>query len=366
VARVRLVGIRKALDRNPILKGIDLDIADGELVVLVGPSGCGKSTLLRTLAGLEAQDGGEVWIGERRVDALEPRDRNVAMVFQSYALYPHMDVRSNLGFALRLRGVGEGEVARRVREVAAMLGIEALLDRFPRQLSGGQRQRVAMGRALVREADVYLLDEPLSNLDAALRTQTRVEIKGLHGRLRATMVYVTHDQVEAMTLADRLVVLRAGEVMQVGAPSELYERPANTFVATFLGTPPMNLLRASVRDGRLVTDGLDLPCPREAAGKREVVVGLRPHDLVSPEEHVGPGAARGSLLLTVEAVEPLGWDANVHCRDGEQRVVVRFDAKGARGLREGGTLALAVPLAAAHLFDPDTEVAIGHGCAPPG
>jgi ABC-type sugar transport system ATPase subunit len=380
VASVSIRQIRKSLDKNLILRGISLDIADGELVVLVGPSGCGKSTLLRTLAGLEIPDDGEIWIGQRRVDSLDPRDRNVAMVFQSYALYPHMDVAANLAFALRLRKQSASDIEQRVREVATMLDIDPLLERYPRQLSGGQRQRVAMGRALVRDADVYLLDEPLSNLDAALRTQTRVEIKRLHGRLKSTMIYVTHDQVEAMTLADRLVVLRAGEIMQVGTPAELYDRPANTFVATFLGSPPMNLLRCSVRCDRIVADGVDLHCPEPMRTRKQLIVGLRPHDLIAalgeagqPDSGQPPqgsaGGRRedresGTVQATVDAVEPLGWDANVHFHVGSEKIVARFDAPLARGLDEGQPLRLRVPVAAVHLFDTDSEQALSHGSDP--
>ncbi|MBI5537629.1 MAG: sn-glycerol-3-phosphate ABC transporter ATP-binding protein UgpC [Deltaproteobacteria bacterium] len=365
MASVRIIDIKKALDKNPILKGISLEIADGELVVLVGPSGCGKSTLLRTLAGLEIPDSGEIWIGDRRVDSLEPRDRNIAMVFQSYALYPHMNVKANLAFALKLRGEAEAGIDKRVREVASMLGIESFLERYPRQLSGGQRQRVAMGRALVREADVFLLDEPLSNLDAALRTQTRVEIKKLHNKLKATMIYVTHDQVEAMTMADRLVVLRAGEIMQVGSPADLYDRPANAFVATFLGSPPMNLLRCKVDGTRIKSEGIDLPCPQEARSHRDVIVGLRPHDLIaSLDEAAGAGAVEegdGTVFATVDAIEPLGWDANVHFHVSVEKIVARFEASQARKLREGQGLRLRVPAASAHIFEATTEQAICHG-----
>jgi len=369
VARVRIENIRKALDKNPILKGISLEIADGELVVLVGPSGCGKSTLLRTLAGLEIPDEGEIWIGDRRVERLEPRDRNIAMVFQSYALYPHMNVRSNLAFALRLRGEDEAKIDVRVKEVAAMLGIDQLLERFPRQLSGGQRQRVAMGRALVREADVFLLDEPLSNLDAALRTQTRVEIKKVHNRLAATMIYVTHDQVEAMTLADKLVVLKAGEIMQVGSPAELYDRPGNTFVATFLGSPPMNLLKCEVDGSRIRSEAVDLPCPRSARDRGKVVVGLRPHELLPTDEEAEVGGTslgalsetEGRVRATVDAVEPLGADANVHFTVQGEKVVARFEAPVARRLQEGQKVALRVDAAAVHVFDAATEKALSHG-----
>jgi ABC-type sugar transport system ATPase subunit len=364
VARVRIINIKKALDRNPILKGIHLEIADGELVVLVGPSGCGKSTLLRTLAGLEVPDEGEIWIGDRRVDRLEPRDRNIAMVFQSYALYPHMNVRTNLAFALRLRGQDDAKIDKRVQEIADMLGIGQLLERYPRQLSGGQRQRVAMGRALVRQADVFLLDEPLSNLDAALRTQTRVEIKKLHNNLKATMIYVTHDQVEAMTLADRLVVLKGGEIMQVGSPGELYERPANTFVATFLGSPPMNLLRCKLDGNRIKSEGIDLPCPPAAAGHRDVIVGLRPHDLIASLDEATQGPVQegdGTVRATVDAIEPLGWDANVHFHVDKDKIVTRFDASQARKLVEGQVLQLRVPSASVHVFDATTDEALSHG-----
>jgi ABC-type sugar transport system ATPase subunit len=362
VSSVKLNSIRKSLDKNPILRGISLDIEDGELVVLVGPSGCGKSTLLRTLAGLEIPDEGEIHIGSRRVEKLEPRDRNIAMVFQSYALYPHMNVRDNLAFALRLRAENDAKVKDRVDEIAGMLGIEMLLERYPRQLSGGQRQRVAMGRALVRQADVYLLDEPLSNLDAALRTQTRVEIKKLHARLKATMIYVTHDQIEAMTLADKLVVLKSGEVMQVGSPAELFDRPANAFVATFLGTPPMNLLRAKVSEGRLLGDGVDLRCPPGIKVSDNVIVGLRPHDLVAITADVEQQTeTRGVIRASVEAVEPLGWDANLHLRAGEQKFIARSDAAFARTVKDGQSIALTISPDAVHLFDTKTEKAISHG-----
>ena len=246
MAAVTLRGIRKTLGPNLILRGIDLALTQGEFAVLVGPSGCGKSTLLRTVAGLEEPDSGTVTLGDRDVTRSPPRDRDIAMVFQSYALYPHLTVRDNLAFGLKLRGVDPKEIAARVAEVARMLTIEALLDRFPREMSGGQRQRVALGRAVVRRPQLFLFDEPLSNLDAALRAQVRVEIKRLHASLGATMLYVTHDQVEAMTLADRLVVLRAGSVEQEGPPLEVYQRPASRFVAGFLGSPAMNFFTGSI------------------------------------------------------------------------------------------------------------------------
>ena len=260
MADVRLTGVKKRFGALEVLKGVDLEIADGEFVVFVGPSGCGKSTLLRTIAGLEEISEGEIAIGGRRVNDLSPSDRGIAMVFQSYALYPHMTVRENMAFGLKLAKTDKAEIDRRVTAAAATLNITDYLDRKPKALSGGQRQRVAIGRAIVREPQVFLFDEPLSNLDAALRVRMRYEFASLHERLKTTMIYVTHDQIEAMTLADRIVVLSAGRIEQVGAPMELYERPCNLFVAEFIGSPKMNLIageiveadarRARVRTGR--------------------------------------------------------------------------------------------------------------------
>ena len=252
MADVRLTGVTKRFGTTEVLKGIDLDIADGEFVVFVGPSGCGKSTLLRTIAGLEDASGGDIAIGGRTVNALSPSDRGIAMVFQSYALYPHMTVYENMAFGLKLAKADKAEIDRRVRAAAETLNITDYLERKPKALSGGQRQRVAIGRAIVREPEVFLFDEPLSNLDAALRVRMRYEFAALHERLKTTMIYVTHDQVEAMTLADRIVVLNGGVIEQVGAPMELYERPRNLFVAEFIGSPKMNLIpeigRASCRE----------------------------------------------------------------------------------------------------------------------
>ncbi|MBW2254738.1 MAG: ATP-binding cassette domain-containing protein, partial [Deltaproteobacteria bacterium] len=247
MATVTLRGIHKSYGNTRVLEGVDIEIADGEYLVLVGPSGCGKSTLLRCIAGLEEITGGDLLIEGRRVNDLRPRDRNVAMVFQSYALYPHMTVRDNMGFALRVAKEPREVIDRTVGEAAAMLGLQDLLDRYPAQLSGGQRQRVAMGRAIVRRPQAFLFDEPLSNLDAALRSQMRLELKRLHRRLQATVIHVTHDQVEALTLADRILVLHRGVVQQVGTPRELFNTPANTFVATFIGSPSMNLFPAEGR-----------------------------------------------------------------------------------------------------------------------
>ena len=295
MASVRFVGVHKSYGAVPVLHRVDLSVADGELLVLVGPSGCGKSTLLRCIAGLETVSGGDLLIGDRRMNDVAPRDRDVAMVFQSYALYPHMTVRENMGFALTLRKPPAAEIARAVDEAAGLLELGKLLDRYPRELSGGQRQRVAMGRAIVRRPQVFLFDEPLSNLDAGLRAQIRVEIKRLHQRLGTTMVYVTHDQVEAMTLADRIAVLNAGHLQQVGSPATLYEDPANQFVAGFIGSPAMSFLR-----------GLE----------PGVVVGLRPHQL-----RLGQGPHQAE----VEVVEAMGFESFVHLRVGAEPLIARVE-----------------------------------------
>ncbi len=342
-----------------ILKGIDLEIPDGALTVLVGPSGCGKSTLLRTLAGLERPDSGEIRIGARDVTRLEPRDRDVAMVFQSYALYPHLTVRQNLAFGLELRGTPKAEIDARIAEVAPQLGLEPYLDRLPKALSGGQRQRVAMGRAIVRRPALFLFDEPLSNLDAALRGQVRVEIRRLHERIGATMVYVTHDQVEAMTLADQLVVLNGGVIEQAGPPLEVYAWPKTRFVASFLGMPPMNFVDARLEevDGvvRARAPGLDVEVGAQrialANGAREVVVGIRPQDVRTTD---APAGGRASIDLRFELVEGLGFEAHVHGHLGDEKrtaFVARLEGEEARRLAKWGTLALSVAPADVHVFD---------------
>jgi sn-glycerol 3-phosphate transport system ATP-binding protein/multiple sugar transport system ATP-binding protein len=359
MASLTLRGVRKTLGANPILRGIDLAVSDGELAVLVGPSGCGKSTLLRTVAGLEEPDEGTLLLGERDVTRLAPRDRDIAMVFQSYALYPHLTVRENVAFGMRLRKASEEEIRKRVEEVSAMLGIGHLLDRYPREMSGGQRQRVAMGRAIARRPQVFLFDEPLSNLDAALRAQVRVEIKRLHQTLGATMLYVTHDQVEAMTLADRLVVLNAGRVEQQGAPLDVYHRPASRFVAAFLGSPAMNFLPAKVADdGRTaVAEGvrvaLDAGRYGVLAAGRAVEVGVRPHD-------VTVAAGEGELTMRVEVVEAMGFEAYAHGRVGAQGFVARLEG-GVALPKVGETLGLSVTAGAAHAFDPETGASLAKG-----
>jgi len=356
LAQVRLEYVRKEYPDGVVaVHDASFEAADGELLVLVGPSGCGTSTLLRMIAGLETVDGGTVSIGGRVVNDVAPRDRDIAMVFQNYALYPHMTVEGNLAFGLKLRGMDRGEVAARVAEAARMLGLEELLGRKPGALSGGQRQRVALGRALVRHPQVFLLDEPLSNLDARLRAATRVEIARLHRRLGTTMVYVTHDQVEAMTLGQRIVVLDGGRVQQVDAPMALYERPANLFVATFLGSPAMNVL-----PGRLVAapgatpaldgdEGLRLPLPGLALPwdwqGREVVLGLRPEHLARAAD-----AEADAVAARVELVEPVGSEVFVNLELAGRGLVARLPPGPLP--EAGGPLQLRADGAHAHLFDP--------------
>jgi ABC-type sugar transport system ATPase subunit len=334
MARVSIHGLGKDHGALRVLGEISLEVGDGELLVLVGPSGCGKSTLLRCLAGLEEPTRGTVAIDGIDVTRAEPRERDLAMVFQSYALYPHLTVRENLAFGLKMRRTPRGEEQARIAEAAAMLGLGELLDRMPRQLSGGQRQRVAMGRAVVRRPRAFLFDEPLSNLDASLRGQMRVELMRLHQRLGATMIYVTHDQVEAMTLADRIAVLRAGALEQVGPPDELYQRPANRFVARFIGTPEMNLVAAEAGlASRLVAA---LP-----AGVAEL--GARAEDL-----RLGSDGAAGQ----VEVVEQLGWEALVHVALGDgTRLVVRVESHAAP--RAGERVRVAAVAERLHFFDGD-------------
>ncbi|WP_433869108.1 ABC transporter ATP-binding protein [Saccharopolyspora sp. CA-218241] len=325
---------------------LDLDIADGEFLVLVGPSGCGKTTSLRMLAGLEDIDGGRIRIGDRDVTRVAPKERDIAMVFQNYALYPHMSVAANMGFALKMAGTPKSEIAHRVAEAARVLDLEPYLDRKPRGLSGGQRQRVAMGRAIVRQPQVFLMDEPLSNLDAKLRVQTRTQIASLQRRLGVTTVYVTHDQVEAMTMGDRVAVLKDGLLQQCAAPGELYDRPANAFVAGFVGSPAMNLLTVPVTGDGVRLGGIDVPVERDAmrdAG-RTVTVGVRPEDLRLADDGVP---------LEVDLVEELGADAYVYGRarlDGtEHQVVTRV--KGRQSPARGAIVHLAPDSERVHLFD---------------
>jgi len=349
MAGLQLDRVRKVYDNGQVaVDGATFDIADGELMVLVGPSGCGKSTLLRMIAGLEEITSGTLRIGDRVVNDVAPKDRDIAMVFQSYALYPHMSVAENLAFGLKLRGLPRAEVERRVGEAAAMLGLQDMLDKKPREMSGGQRQRVALGRALVREPAVFLLDEPLSNLDAKLRHSTRTEIARLHQRLGATMVYVTHDQVEAMTLGQRIVVLDAGKVQQIDTPMALYERPANLFVAGFLGSPAMNVLEGELQaaDGlRLVLGQGQVPLPGVEVPPswlgRRVALGVRPEHLLPAEE---------GLQARVDVVEAVGSEAYLHLDFDGRTLVSRLPPQALPA--PGSTLRLRADPAHLHFFDP--------------
>jgi len=322
MAQVTLNRVVKNYDETPAVRGIDLDIADKEFVVLVGPSGCGKSTTLRMIAGLEDITGGEILIGGEVVNDVPPKDRDIAMVFQNYALYPHMTVYENMSFGLRLKKVPRTEIKARVENAARILDITELLERKPKQLSGGQRQRVAMGRAIVRDPKVFLFDEPLSNLDAKLRVQMRTEIKRVHQKVRTTTVYVTHDQIEAMTLADRVVVMNAGIIEQVGSPNELYHRPTTKFVAGFIGSPAMNFVPCTLEEaaGELrvrLNQSIVLPVPsernaryREAAARANLLFGLRPENISEP--HGAPEPGQAPFEVTLEVTEPMGMDTLVH------------------------------------------------------
>ncbi len=357
MAQVQLRNVKKSFGSVPVIKGVDLDIAHGEFVVFVGPSGCGKSTLLRLIAGLEDITSGDLFIDGVRVNSALPSQRGIAMVFQSYALYPHMTVYENMAFGLRLAKAGKAAVDERVHQAARILQIEELLDRKPRQLSGGQRQRVAIGRAITRNPKVFLFDEPLSNLDAALRVQTRLEIARLKDELDATMIYVTHDQVEAMTLADRIVVLNAGRVEQVGSPLELYGRPRNLFVAGFLGSPKMNFLHGvaeSVRPGQVTVrlpGAAPLAIPvrngaRGIQGGSQVTLGIRPEDVVTPDK--ADAVLSGGVLV----VEQLGSESYMYVRTaGDQTVVARRDPT--IGVRPDEQVKVGLRAAACHVFGPD-------------
>ncbi|HEY0942104.1 MAG TPA: sn-glycerol-3-phosphate ABC transporter ATP-binding protein UgpC [Steroidobacter sp.] len=356
MAAVKLKGVRKVYSNGHVaVDSATFDIADGELLVLVGPSGCGKSTLLRLIAGLEEPTAGRIYIGDRDVTNLEPRDRDIAMVFQSYALYPHMTVRENLGFGLKLRGHSPEEVAERVKDAADRLGLESMLDRLPKQLSGGQRQRVALGRALVRHPQVFLLDEPLSNLDAKLRAAMRTEIARLHRSLKTTMVYVTHDQVEAMTLGQRIVVIDRGIVQQIDTPMNIYERPINLFVAGFLGTPVMNFFRGTVSASGADTDilkgdGIELPVPAGLPLGKPIVVGIRPEDLQRVDGASPPGNLR--LPVLVDLIETVGNEAFIHASAGSCRVIIRSSPYHLPPL--GSTITLQVQPERMHFFDAES------------
>ena len=338
MSSVSLAAIKKSYDENThVIKGVDLEIDAGEFLVLVGPSGCGKSTLLRMVAGLEDITSGDMKIGEKRVNDVEPRDRGVAMVFQSYALYPHMTVRENMGFGLMIRKEPQSKIDSLVDDAARLLDIEEYLERLPKQLSGGQRQRVAIGRAIVRQPEVFLFDEPLSNLDASLRTQMRVELKKLHQRLKATMIYVTHDQVEAMTLADRIAVVNLGQIQQCGTPTELYEKPVNRFVAGFIGSPAMNFLNPS-------NEGVVLP---DVGDVHEF--GIRPQHLELTPQDLPDDAAK--FTGTVEVVEPMGWEAHLHLDVGGQPMVAHVRTEELHDAQPGESVVFYAHPDKVHRFD---------------
>ncbi len=353
MATVTFKNIQKSYGKVKVIHGLGFHIADGEFVVLVGPSGCGKSTLLRMLAGLEEISGGEILIDGKVVNDLESKDRDIAMVFQSYALYPHMTVRENMGFSLRLRKADGATTAERVAKAAGILNLDALLDRFPRELSGGQRQRVAMGRAIVRDPKVFLFDEPLSNLDAKLRVAMRAEIKALHQRLKTTTVYVTHDQIEAMTMADRIVVMHDGIVEQIGTPLELFDRPGNLFVAQFIGSPSMNVFRGTVRGSSVEALGARWPLPAGFGREGQAVdYGIRPTDLVLADQGV---PAR------VVVVEPTGAETELLLQvghgDAVQELVLVMH--GRTGAMPDDTVHLALDAAKAHVFDAQGGARLG-------
>ncbi|ODT82613.1 MAG: sugar ABC transporter ATP-binding protein [Pelagibacterium sp. SCN 64-44] len=347
MASLTIQSVKKTYGSVPVLHGVDLDIKDGEFLILVGPSGCGKSTLLRMIAGLESITGGTIKIGDRVVNDLPPKSRDIAMVFQSYALYPHMTVAQNMGFSLKLARRPKAEIDAAVRKAAEILALENLLDRTPKQLSGGQRQRVAMGRAIVRNPAVFLFDEPLSNLDAKLRVQMRAEIKELHQRLGTTIVYVTHDQIEAMTMADRIVVMHGGLAEQVGRPLDLYDRPANLFVAGFIGSPAMNLIEGALDEpGIFVTSsGARIPVPGLAARSgAQFVLGVRPEHL-----ELADAALADAIAGQVAVTEPTGSETQVTLRVGKTDILALFHSR--LDVEPGQAIHVRIMPGKAHLFD---------------
>jgi multiple sugar transport system ATP-binding protein len=355
MASVSIQSVSKKFGDVPILHGVDIEIADGSFTVLVGPSGCGKSTLLRMIAGLEQINGGEIRIGDRRVNDLQPKERDIAMVFQNYALYPHMTVRQNMAFSLTLARQDRQTIDKKVARAAEILALGSLMERFPRQLSGGQRQRVAMGRAIVRDPQVFLFDEPLSNLDAKLRVAMRSEIKELHQRLKTTSIYVTHDQIEAMTMGDKIVVMRDGRVEQSGSPLELYDFPANQFVAGFIGSPAMNFLPGTLRrhgaGARVeMNDGTLIDAPHACGGSdgQSVIYGTRPEHLML--------ASEGGIPVDVVVMEPTGMDTFVACRHGGVDLSAVFRER--HDFPPGSSIRLQPDLQRAHLFDAGTGLVL--------
>ncbi|MEM1287157.1 MAG: sn-glycerol-3-phosphate ABC transporter ATP-binding protein UgpC [Pseudomonadota bacterium] len=357
MAGVSIRNVVKSYGKLEVVHGINLEIDHNEFVVLVGPSGCGKSTTLRMIAGLEDITDGDIFIGDQLVNDLPPRKRNISMVFQNYALYPHMNVEDNLGFGLKIAGEPDQVVKQRVIEAAEILGIGELLGRIPAELSGGQRQRVAMGRAIVRNPQAFLFDEPLSNLDAKLRVQMRTEIKKLHNKVKTTVVYVTHDQVEAMTLADRIVIMKDGHIEQVGSPMDVFNHPVNTFVASFIGSPPMNLLEATIDGGNVrINDQIKLPIPSRLVDFVEngqaVTVGLRPDDVTPVGHGIHESSEMADLSLTVELAELLGTETLLYTQLADHEFLGKmFDP---RDVSEGETLTFRVALDKLHLFDTGT------------
>ena len=351
MADLVLRNLFKQFDKTAVLHGINLEVDHGEFVVLVGPSGCGKSTTLRLIAGLEEVSGGEVEIAGQVVNNLEPKDRDIAMVFQNYAIYPHMTVRKNIGFGLRSSKLPKDQKEQRIEQVAEILGMSELLARKPNQLSGGQRQRVAIGRAMVRDPAVFLFDEPLSNLDAQLRTQMRLEIKKLHQRVGATIIFVTHDQVEAMTMADRIVIMKDGHIQQVGSPAEVYHTPANTFVAQFIGAPSMNMISGTVDDtGRIVLDsggGIDPASSLESG--RQVTVGIRPEDLMLDG---GAPIVKGEVVLR----EPLGHETLIYVAGPVGEIIAKADGRHPPDI--GQVVQLGAAAEQIHVFDAETGAAL--------
>ncbi len=366
MAEVRLEKVWKIYPNGvEAVKDANLTVEDKEFLVLLGPSGCGKTTTLRMIAGLEEITRGKIYIDGKVVNDVEPKDRDIAMVFQNYALYPHMTVYENMAFGLKLRKFPKDEIERRVREAARILGIEELLDRKPRQLSGGQRQRVAVGRAIVRNPKVFLFDEPLSNLDAKLRVQMRAELKKLHHRLEATMIYVTHDQVEAMTMANKIVVMRDGVIQQIGDPHEIYNHPANIFVAGFIGSPPMNFIDAKViREGEglwIKASGFKVKIPKDKEDAlanyidKDVIFGIRPENIYDKMFAYAP-KEENTVRGVVDVVEPLGSETILHVKVGEDMITAKVDPK--TKAQEGQEIDLVFDMDVMHAFDPETEKAI--------
>ncbi len=365
MARVLLKNLTKHFQDVVAVEDLTLEIQDKEFLVLVGPSGCGKTTALRCVAGLEEATSGEIHIGDRLVNDISPKDRDIAMVFQNYALYPHMNVYDNMGFGLKLRKLPKAEIQRRVGEAAEMLGLHALLKRKPKELSGGQKQRVALGRAIVREPKVFLMDEPLSNLDAKLRVQTRAELIKLHRRLGITTIYVTHDQTEAMTMGDRIAVLNDGRMQQVDTPLELFNHPVNVFVAGFIGTPAMNFVRAIVEQANgdilATTPALRLRLPETHADKvrdrtgQPIILGIRPDDIY--DKMLAPALSAGAVArLGVDVTEPMGSTVYVYLTAGKDALIADVDAKTAA--KDGEQLDVVLDMSKSHLFDPETQVAL--------